>query len=247
MGISRRLFLHRAGAAGGFGAAYSAMRTLGLMAAVSAAPPALAAGMGSGKSVVILGGGIAGLVSAYELERAGYKVTVLEARERLGGRNWTLRGGSKVEMVGEVDQTASFADGIYMNAGPARIPSHHQGLLDYCHKLGVPLEVEVNSSRSAYFQADNSNGGKPIRLYVGVTGKGREQGCVGRRPDGRGERALTSLLEDLWRPHRRTCIQGHGQVRCDPGSGGGRPVCGSSPTRSFARIVGQSAAWVDLL
>ena len=43
MGISRRLLLHRLGAAGGYGAAYSAMRTLGLMGAVaSAATPAMA-------------------------------------------------------------------------------------------------------------------------------------------------------------------------------------------------------------
>ena len=97
MGISRRLFLHRVGATGGYGAAYSAMRTLGLMGAVaSAATPAMAADAGRGKRVVILGGGIAGLVCAYELERAGYSVTLLEARDRLGGRNWTLRNGSKV-------------------------------------------------------------------------------------------------------------------------------------------------------
>ncbi|MES3026709.1 MAG: flavin monoamine oxidase family protein [Pseudomonadota bacterium] len=166
MGISRRLLLHRMGAAGGYGAAYSAMRTLGLMGAVaSVATPAMAADAGRGKRVVILGGGIAGLTSAYELERAGYSVTLLEARDRLGGRNWTLRDGSKVEMVGEQTQTVSFADGLYMNAGPARIPSHHQGLLSYCEKLGVPLEVEINSSRSAYLWAE---GGKRLQMRQGV-------------------------------------------------------------------------------
>jgi monoamine oxidase len=30
---------------------------------------------------------------AYELRKAGYRCTVLEARERPGGRVWTLRGG----------------------------------------------------------------------------------------------------------------------------------------------------------
>jgi monoamine oxidase len=169
MGLSRRGFLHRIGAAGGYAAAYSAMTTLGLMALpAKAAPLQLPANLGSGKSVVVLGGGIAGLVAAYELERAGFAVTLLEARDRLGGRNWTLRNGSKIEMVGEADQTVGFSEGLYMNAGPARIPSHHEGLLGYCDKLGVPLEVEINSSRSAYFWSAGSNGGKPIQMRQGV-------------------------------------------------------------------------------
>jgi monoamine oxidase len=168
--MSRRSFLHRVGAAGGYGAAYSAMVAMGLMATPASAggPPRLSPTLGRGKSVVVLGGGIAGLVSAYELERAGFAVTVLEARERVGGRNWTLRGGSKIEMDGEADQTVRFSDGIYMNAGPARIPSHHQGLLEYCRQLGVTLEVEVNSSRSALFWDREASGGRPVQMRQGV-------------------------------------------------------------------------------
>jgi len=45
---------------------------------------------------VILGGGIAGgLASAYELGKAGYHCTILEARGRTGGRNFTVRGGTE--------------------------------------------------------------------------------------------------------------------------------------------------------
>ena len=36
MGLSRRHFLHRLGAVGGYGAAYSAMTTLGLLAVTPA-------------------------------------------------------------------------------------------------------------------------------------------------------------------------------------------------------------------
>jgi monoamine oxidase len=36
--------------------------------------------------VVIIGGGFSGLTAAYELGRAGYEVTVVEARNRVGGR-----------------------------------------------------------------------------------------------------------------------------------------------------------------
>ena len=169
MGMSRRAFLNRIAVSGGYGAAYSAMLTMGLLPTVArAAPLSLSPQTGRGKSVVILGAGIAGLVAAYEMERAGFRVTVLEARDRLGGRNWTVRNGSKIEMNGEADQIVGFSEGVYMNAGPARIPSHHEGLLGYCRKLGVPLEVEVNSSRSAYIYSEAGNGGKPIQMRQGV-------------------------------------------------------------------------------
>lgn len=69
-----------------------------------------------------MGGGIAGLATAYELGKAGYDCTVLEARDRTGGRNFTVRGrDSTVDLYGN-EQTVRFSDGQYMNAGPARLP-----------------------------------------------------------------------------------------------------------------------------
>jgi monoamine oxidase len=45
-----------------------------------------------GSSVVVAGGGLAGLTAAYELQKLGADVTVFEARrDRLGGRVWTRR------------------------------------------------------------------------------------------------------------------------------------------------------------
>ena len=46
-------------------------------------------------------------------------------------------------------QTAQFADGHYMNAGPARIPQHHT-TLDYCRELGVAIEPFANANADAY-------------------------------------------------------------------------------------------------
>ena len=41
------------------------------------------------RDVLIIGAGVAGLAAARELSRANFKVTVLEARDRIGGRVYT--------------------------------------------------------------------------------------------------------------------------------------------------------------
>ena len=131
MGISRRDFLMRVGQAGGYGAAFATMQSLGLMPmkGVLAEPIHAAPGTGTGTKVVVLGAGIGGLVSAYELRKLGYDVTVLEARERPGGRNWTGRNGTKVEFVDGTVQTINWEEGNYQNLGPARLPSTHWTML----------------------------------------------------------------------------------------------------------------------
>ena len=151
MTLTRRALLEHIGRAGGVGAAYMAMETLGLAIATpaNAANFALPAGTGNGRSVVVLGAGISGLVAAYELKRAGYRVTVLEARDRIGGRAWTVRNGSRIQQFGRPDQVARFDPGLYFNAGPARIPSTHRAILGYARKFGVELETFVNVNRNA--------------------------------------------------------------------------------------------------
>ncbi|UVO55199.1 FAD-dependent oxidoreductase [Sphingomonas sp. SUN039] len=164
--ITRRAVLDALGKTGGVAATASAMQAMGMFGVANAAPlPDTGAGFGGGKSVVVLGAGIAGLVAAHELEERGFSVTVLEARQRVGGRAWTVRDGDKIEMIGEETQTAKFSDGVYFNAGPARLPSFHQGILGYARKFGVPLEVEVNSSRSAYVVANN---GDKLRMRTAI-------------------------------------------------------------------------------
>src|SRR5215469_18592587 len=99
--MTRRELIWRAASSGGYPAAFLLMRSLDLLAGPDA-PPArftLPPGSGKGIKVAILGAGIAGLVSAYELRKAGFECTVLEARDRPGGRNWTIREGCKVEFT----------------------------------------------------------------------------------------------------------------------------------------------------
>ena len=173
MPVSRRHFLVQLTASSGYAAAAAAMTTLGLGAATVAAAadpapvlPQLAPGSGKGKRVLVLvlGAGIAGLVSAYELRKAGYEVQLIEARDRVGGRNWTIRDGTRIDYTDGSTQVAQFEPGHYFNAGPARLPSHHQAILGYCREFGVQLEAEVNTSRSAYFLPDPARGDKPIQL-----------------------------------------------------------------------------------
>lgn len=148
--MNRRDFLLRAGQAGGYTAAFALMQSLDLApAATLVTQKNWSKEAGRKQNVIILGAGIAGLCAAYELQRAGFKVTVLEARERPGGRNWTIRDGDEIEFCDGTTQTAEWQSSSYFNAGAAHLPSVHKNILKYCHELGVQLEVQINSSRSA--------------------------------------------------------------------------------------------------
>src|SRR4051812_45764099 len=74
MRTSRRQILLHLAATGGWAVALGASQAMGM--SLTDTPkiekPDLAPGSGKGKRVLILGGGIAGLVSAYELGKAGY-------------------------------------------------------------------------------------------------------------------------------------------------------------------------------
>jgi monoamine oxidase len=133
---------------------FFAMQSLGLLAPAEAAPPtpfALPPGSGTGIRVGVMGGGIAGLVAAYELLQAGYDVQLFEAQSRVGGRVWSIRGGDTVVQIGRPDQHCGFDPGLYMNAGAARLPTHHHRMFGYAKRLNVPLEVMVNVNRSVNF------------------------------------------------------------------------------------------------
>jgi monoamine oxidase len=81
---------------------------------------------GAAQKIIIVGAGLAGLSAAYELTSAGHDVTVLEARNRPGGRVLTLRD--------------PFAEGLYADAGATRIPHHHHFTLKYAQLFGLTLD-----------------------------------------------------------------------------------------------------------
>src|SRR5260370_7612300 len=112
---TRRAFLMQVGQVGGFGATYVMMQSLGLLPLPEAAASKvrLPEGSGQGRRVVILGAGVAGMVAAWELQKAGYSCPILEARGRVGGPNWTIPNGTPVHMTHGTTQTRSFQDRHY--------------------------------------------------------------------------------------------------------------------------------------
>ncbi|HTU65636.1 MAG TPA: flavin monoamine oxidase family protein [Steroidobacteraceae bacterium] len=162
--LSRRDFLQLAGAVGGSNAVFRAAMGLGLLAPVARASKPELAKPAKPRKVLILGAGISGLTAAYELNKAGYEVQVLEASFRAGGRNMTVRNGDRIDETG-YQQVCNFDKDpdLYFNCGPARIPGHHQNLLNYCKELDVELEPFINDNRNAWVQDDAMFGGKPIR------------------------------------------------------------------------------------
>lgn len=112
----------------------------------------------SNKKIIILGAGLAGMAAAYELGKLGYDCTLLEARNRAGGRVWTLREGTTETEIGGQKQTCRFDEGHYLNAGAARIPHHHQLTIQYCRELKIPLEIFGNFNEAGYYYAENQAG-----------------------------------------------------------------------------------------
>src|SRR5260370_19447276 len=162
--MRRRDLLSLIGAAGGAATMYQAMTALGFAAESPYKGPILLDGDPKGASVLILGAGLAGMVAAYELRKAGYRIQVLEYNDRAGGRCWTLRGGDSYTELGGATQNCQFDRGLYFNPGPWRIPYHHRGLLDYCKRLGVVLEPFIQLNHNAFLHSSDAFGGVPQRI-----------------------------------------------------------------------------------
>lgn len=243
MGISRRAFLERVGKAGGYGAMFVTMQGLGLLAAPKAyaGPPQLPAGSGRGIRVAVLGAGIAGLVGAYELRKAGYEVTVLEARDRPGGRAWSVRRGTVIQQDDRPDQVVDWDEGRhhYMNAGPARIPQTHHAILGYCRDLGVPLEVMVNGNRTAKldYKGQVVSNGQAVNdtrgAFSELLAKAIDKGALDRELTGVDKQRLMGYLGaygDLDPKHVYSNREGRAGFKAWPG-GYDHPPSGADPLR----------------
>ena len=74
---------------------------------------------------LIVGAGLSGLVAAHQLQAAGYEVTILEARPRVGGRVLTLR--------------EPFTEGQHADVGAMILYEGQNTILDVCREFGIEL------------------------------------------------------------------------------------------------------------
>lgn len=84
------------------------------------------------KDIIIAGAGMSGLVAGSLLKQAGHNVKIVEARDRVGGRVYTIR--------------SPFTEGHYMEAGAMRIPNTHYLVMAYIKKFGLNVNPFINSS-----------------------------------------------------------------------------------------------------
>jgi len=153
MPITRRQFLRRSALA---------------VAGVGLVPPPLVI-TAPAKKVLILGAGMAGLAAGYELSKLGHNVTILEARTRPGGRVFTFR--------------EPFSDGLYAEAGAARIRDNHHLTLKYVKAFDLPLEPFYPSSNLKAVRYDQGERREvPIEGYTAAMTQ-NYGGELGERPE----------------------------------------------------------------
>ena len=173
----------------------------------------------SPKNVIVLGAGISGLVAASELRKAGHKVTVIEASQRVGGRIRTLR--------------EPFSHGQYSEAGAMRVPASHKLVRTYAERFSLSMRPFQSFNPNAWFCSH----GHRARLGEIVSGNVPEE-----FPLDENERStsLSDLWDELISPYRE-------QVSENPNSWEQiREELQSISLREFMQNAGWSEAAIEL-
>lgn len=96
------------------------------------------------KRIIVAGAGLSGLSDAYELAQRGFDVTIIEARNRIGGRIFTLR--------------EPFSDGLYTETGGELIGDGYKRFLGYADKFGIEYEKLQETAETGGSVADIQDG-----------------------------------------------------------------------------------------
>jgi monoamine oxidase len=113
--------------------------------------------------VLVAGAGLAGLAAARDLSLLGADVTVVDARDRVGGRVWTVRDG--------------FSESQHAEAGGDMIDEDHEEIRNLCRETGLAL-TRILRGGFGYVRPDAS--GKPRIVGRGASrGWERLAGCLG--------------------------------------------------------------------
>jgi monoamine oxidase len=135
-------------------------KALAATATLTSTAAARAASAASSRRVLVLGAGLAGLAAAYELKKAGYAVTVLEARTRPGGRVLTCRD--------------PFADGLYAEMGAEYVDATDEYDHRFCKELGLKVMTaklyDAIFVRGQRFKMATFKGNKEKLPYAGTVG-----------------------------------------------------------------------------
>jgi len=113
-----------------------------------------APGSCKGIKVGIVGGGVAGLASAFELRKLGFDVTIFEMQEnRIGGRIYTY--------YFDKDK------GLYGELGAMRIPVDHETTWHYINTFGLKTRPFIQTNENAFIyvrnkRARNDSQGKSV-------------------------------------------------------------------------------------
>lgn len=99
-------------------------------------------GKGKGINVGIIGGGVAGLSSAFELRKLGFNITIFEEqKERVGGRIYTYYFDKDKKMYGEL--------------GAMRIPVSHGTTWHYIDIFGLETRPFVQENENGIIYIRN--------------------------------------------------------------------------------------------
>nr|VZI30426.1 unnamed protein product [Spirometra erinaceieuropaei] len=139
--------------------------------------------------VIVCGAGAAGLMAARQLTYFGAKVTILESRDRLGGRIWTLRRGENVADLGAMIITG-------MSANPLTILAKQASLALIPVNTGCSLYAP--SGRPVSREKDEKMEEEFNRLLATATHLCHSRGLDTNLTDGT-SLSLGGVLEDLIR------------------------------------------------